>query len=195
MTATEDQAPSTAAPQVQFRATGGLGSWLASRRERTILAADRGGDASKLGMQARMELSLWRDVLAAELASMAPVPLAWADVLTEVSGGEQMSAAVAAVRDDGTWWPVLWAEWAVRRQDTGGHPDNTFAARYGIDEEAVDGWLRSLSPARDHAVRDALSRWWADVWPMDGARGGEGDSEFQAVSAAGFAIVGLRVTE
>jgi hypothetical protein len=189
MTAPEDTQASTAAPNVQFRATGGLGSWLASRQERTILAGGGG-----LGMQGRLELSLWRDVLTAELAALPPIPLAWADVLTEVSGGEQMSAAVASVRDDGSWWPVLWAEWAVRRQDTGGHPDNTFAARYGIDEDALDQWLRALSPARDHAVRDALSRWWAEVWPMDGARGGEEDGELQAVSVAGFAIVGLRVT-
>jgi hypothetical protein len=190
MTATEDQAASTAAPNVQFRARGGLDAWLASRQERTILAG-----AGSLGEQARLELHMLGDLLAAELRAMQPVPLAWAHALTEVSGGDQMSAGIAQVREDGSLRPVLWAEWIVCRHDAtaSGHPGNTFAARYGLDEDDLDAWLRSLSPARDHAVRDALSRWWAQVWPMDGARIGEEDGEFQAVSAAGFAIVGLRV--
>ena len=199
MTMTDGTAAGTAAPRVEFRATGGLGAWLESRRERTVLARDRDGGGTALGMQARLELALWRDVLAAELAAMPPIPLAWADALTEVTGGEQMSAAIAAVRPDGSHYPVLWAEWSVRRADIAGHPGNTFAARYGLDEDKLDSWLKSLSPARDHAVRDALSRWWAEVYPSGSFQMRDWQSIDQGtgldpVSVEGLAAVGLRVT-
>lgn len=196
MTDTGENAASTDTGSILARFWSGpeLGAWLASRRERTILA--RVGTGS-LSVQAKLELTARRELQGAELAAMLPVPLAWADALTEVVGGEQLSASIFAVDADGTFRAALWGEWAVAASDAraSGHPDDTYAARYGLDEAELDRWLRSLTPGQDDAVRDALSRWWADVYPMEGARGGADDNEFRSTSAAGFAAVGLRVAE
>ena len=59
-------------------------------------------------------------------------------------------------------------------------------------------FLGGLGPAADHALADAISRWWAEVVPVEGlTRSPDTDDEFppiDASSAEGFALVGLRVT-
>ena len=187
--------PRAGSARVDFAAPAELAAWLASRAERTIMSRAGADDgATSHGQQAKHDLLLFRELLAAELAAMPAVPLGWATALAEVTGGEQMSAAITAVSDDGTFRPVLWAEWAVASADARtGHPGNSYAARHGIDEDALGAWLRGLSPVLDYALRDALSRWWADVQPMDGAVLGDG-TVHESASAEGFAAVGLRVT-
>lgn len=158
--------------------------------------AQAGGDEpSSLSRQAKATVLERIELQAAELAAMKPIPLAWAEAFAAVAGGDQVSGAIFSVARDGTFRPVLWTEWTVAQADAraSGHPDDTLGARHGLDEDEVAAWLRGLTPGQDDALRDALSRWWADVNPADGARGGEDDSELRAVSAAGFAVVGLRV--
>lgn len=187
--------PATGSTRIDFAAASDMAAWLGSRANRTIMAQAGDAEPSSLSRQAKATVTERIELQAAELAAMAPIPLAWANVLAEVTGGDQLSGAIFAVARDGTFRPVLWAEWTVRQSDAraAGHPDDTFTARYGIDEDDFGGWLRGLTPGQDDALRDAMSRWWADVYPADGARGGEDDAELNAVSVAGFAIVGLRV--
>lgn len=57
---------------------------------------------------------------------------------------------------------------------------SSYAAKWGIDEQSLLDRLGALGPAADHALRDALSRWW---------------EQSREATAEGFAAVGLRVVE
>jgi hypothetical protein len=39
---------------------------------------------------------------------------------------------------------------------------SSYGVKWGIDETALLDYLRSLGPSADHALSDAVSRWWAN---------------------------------
>lgn len=186
--------PRAGSERVDFAAPRDMAAWLQSRSARLIA----GGEAPSMSQQAKTEIALHKVLLGASLAEVAPLTLGQARALAEVTGGETMSAALAAAGDR----PLLWQEAAVAFADArapaaGGklpaHPDDSYGTRHGIDEEETLALLAGLTVAQDAALRDALSRWWAEVYPRDGLQWRDG-GEWDAASPEGFAMAGLRIT-
>lgn len=151
---------------VQFTSSPGLAQWLLDR-------ADLFRAAPSAGLQAKTELMLWRDLLAAETARQR-----W--TLPEL-------AALAGVRNQRSWpaWVHVYAA---------GVPAGVgFAAgvmlesfqldpgRYtGFDQAAFTAKLLALGPVADHALVTAIARW------LDGKHEHDAD---------GWAAVGIQVTD
>lgn len=176
---------------VHFRADEDLYRWLESRRVRTLLggALDDGTpEATSADLQARRDLVLHRQLIAASLAEVPGFTLDELDVLAFIAG-EQVSMALRAVEPDtGETAPVLWRE-VIDGVSVGLVPGDA------VDFAALLGKLRPLTAAQDHALRDALSRAIA----ADSAAGPmpDGWTEEQArqVATRTFTGAGLRVTE
>jgi hypothetical protein len=169
MTTTDDR--------IQVRAGGELGRWLDDRANRM--------HAGSRHIQARSELELWHSALSSELRRIR-LTLAQASCIADVCNGWMLDAAMAGSL------PLVYAECydafrIARDVPAGLNPDiSSYGAKWGPEdsdpaawEQELLGYLRPLSPTADHALRDAISRWWAqDLDP----------------TVEGFAKVGLRVT-
>lgn len=151
--------------RVQFRAAERTLAWLQERSARMHTAT--------VSTQASTELGLWQDALAAELRRIR-LTLAQANCLADVLNGVMLTPASGG-------FPVVYTEAAdafdLARAD---HLDaDAYGTKWGIDEEALLRYLRSLGPTADHALHDAVSR-----WRLAGAE----------PTAKGWESVGLRVS-
>ncbi|MEU4234888.1 hypothetical protein AB0F17_62335 [Nonomuraea sp. NPDC026600] len=122
-------------------------------------------------MQATIELGLWRDALAIELSRIR-LTLGQARCLTDVLNGHLMAPGL------GFKVGLVYADCRDAFGSAGGYPPGYFGTKWGIDEQALLTYLGTQSPAADHALLDAITRWW--------------DLGVDA-SVEGFAQVGLTV--
>jgi hypothetical protein len=156
----------TAEPRVQVRLEDDTAGWLADRTKRMATPSHN--------IQARMELDMWRVVLAAELRRIR-LTLAQASCLADVLNGHLISPAVS-IRP-GLVYAEAFDAFDIAR-DTPIPEQSSYGAKWGIDERALLDYLARLGPAADHALLDAFSRWW--------------DQNHDA-TVEGFAAVGLTV--
>jgi hypothetical protein len=154
-------------PRLQVRVSADLERWIADRAERV------GVTPRSTDLQLRAELEMWREGLALELARIG-LSVAEASALADVVGGPLLWAGLgASVR-----FQAEDAFRIAREADPSGGAVSSYGAKHGIDEGALLVKLAALGPVGDHALADALSRWWASD--------GEAD-------AKGFRAVGIRV--
>lgn len=160
----------TVNPRLQIRLTDQdpLAAWLDSRSERMAT-----GSRSK---QALYELALWHSSLDLELRRIrltVPQARCIADVcntwMLDTTTGVSIGLVYAECDD----------AFRLAREAPGGI--SSYGAQHGIDEKELLDYLARLSPVADHALRDAIARWWQDDGRED--------------SVEGFARVGLRVTD
>ena len=127
-------------------------SWLLGRA-----AAMRQGDS--VPRQAALELDVWRDHLAAEVARTT-WRLGEVGCIADVLNAPLVERAVGA---------HLWAELADAFEGVEG----VYGAKWGVDEAALVAKARTLGPTACHALTAAVHRWWADpdrVHDVDGWR-------------------------
>ena len=158
--------------RLQVRIDGNLAAWLATRAG----LMHNGGSPDSPALQARIELGLWQSVLHLELRRIR-LTLPQARVIAAVCNGWLLDAAIAG--GPGLVFAECYDAFRIAREkDSLGI--SSYAAQYGIDEQALLDYLGSLGPAADAALRDAIVRWWED------------DRED---TVEGFDKVGLRVTD
>jgi hypothetical protein len=158
----------TADSRVHVRLGEEMIGWLTSRAGRM--------HAGSPHQQARAELGLWRAVLEAELRRLR-LTLPQARCVADVLGGTVLDAAIAA--GAGLAYGECFDAFRLARTGPGGEAAS-YGAKHGIKEEELLTYLAGLGPAADHALRDAIARWWA---------AGADDT------VAGFTATGLRIVE
>ena len=131
--------------------------WLTGRAERALAG-------QTLGLRARIELSMWRQVLAEELRRQRWT-LGQLGLIADALNGTMVPDAVA------TSVGLVAAEVIDATRSAPGQ----YAAKWGVDEDALTVALSRLSPAGDIALADAVARWWslgadhsADGWDAVG---------------------------
>ncbi|MEU2426876.1 hypothetical protein ABZ619_38690 [Streptomyces sp. NPDC007851] len=126
----------------------GLAAWLEDRTDRMNTGSN--------DIQARLELGMWRGALTAELRRIR-LTVDQANCLADVMNGSLMDAALA-----GSAGIVFYnaADAFQLARETPFPGESTYGAKWDIDEEALLGYLRALGPTADHALHDAISRWW-----------------------------------
>lgn len=159
--------------RIQTRISEDLEAWLAGRSGRF--------HTGSVDRQARTELELWHSALDAELRRIR-LTLAQAMCIADVCNGYMLSPGIAS--NVGMVHAECYDAFRGARIGPGGvnmGDTASYGAKWGIDERALLDYLDSLGPAADHALHDAIVRWWED--------------DDRGDSAAGFAKVGLRVTD
>jgi hypothetical protein len=152
--------------RIQYRAGEQLFAFLALR-------AMRMGTSSP-DIQARVEVEIWRAVMAAELRRI-PLTLAEATCLASVLKGHPPARGPVS-----SSIPVCYAECQQVFELAAETPgETTYGTRYGMSEDTLLTKLRRLGPAADLALEDALARWHAHN-PQD-------------PTPDGFARAGLRI--
>jgi len=150
---------------VHVRLDGETAAWLAGRADRMSTGSHH--------QQARTELGLWRTVLGAELRRIR-LTLPQARCVADVLHGTLTNPAVAS--GAGLAYAECYDAFRIARATPGGE---SYGAKHGVDEQELLDYLATLGPAADHALRDAIARWWAQPDPGD--------------SPEGFAAAGLQV--
>lgn len=162
-----DTAGTPADGRVQVRLDDATAAWLAGRTARSQLGSPH--------QQARAELALLSDILAAELHGIR-LTLEQASCIADVAGGSLLQPS--AMRPGRVFAECYDAFRIARAHDPAGI--SSYGKKHGVDEDELLEYLGSLGPAADHALADAVSRWWA----------GEHDA-----TAEGFAAAGLLVAD
>jgi hypothetical protein len=151
--------------RVQVRLDDATAAWLASRAERAATGSPH--------RQARAELALLDMLLAAELRGLR-LTLPEARCVADVVAGSLLQTSV--MRPGRVYAECFDAFRIARDRDPAGI--SSYGEKHGIDEGRLLTYLGGLGPAADHALADAVSRWWA------------GDCDD---TPEGFAAVGLQV--
>jgi hypothetical protein len=162
--------------RIQVRIDGDLAEWLNGR-------ADLMHNGPSLNIQARIELGMWRDALPAELRRIR-LTLAQASCIADVCNGWLMSPGIAVSL--GLVYAECYDAFRIAR-DTPLGDLSSYGAKWGPEgcdpvkwEQDLLTYLGTLGPVADHALQDAIARWWES----------NGDTTVE-----GFAKIGLRVTE
>lgn len=133
--------------RVQFRSSERTFTWLQTRS-----ALMHTGTVST---QAQMELGMWQDALAAELRRIR-LTLDQANCVADVLNGAMITPGIAGS------FPGVYVEltdaFQLARADHLG--EAAYGTKWDIDEEALLAYLRTLGPTADHALHDAVARWW-----------------------------------
>lgn len=145
----------------QFRLDDGTLDWLTDRAHRM--------HAMSPHVQARTEIELWRMALTTELRRLR-FTLGEINCIADILNGTLLSPGMMVNL------PLTWAEAEDAFSFATGQA--SYGTKWEIGERALLAKLRILGPAADHALHDAVSRWW---------EAGH-DS-----TAEGWAAVGLRV--
>ncbi len=155
--------------RVQVRLDEDTATWLDDRAERM--------QGNSRPEQVRVEVSTFRYALAAELRRIR-LTLNQANCIADALMDTQVTSGVA-VRVPAVYANVADAFGLANNDHL---PLATYGSRWDIDEQALLDYLRTLGPTADHALHDAVSRWWAS------------DHE-DRVSVQGWRAVGLRVID
>ena len=157
----------TADTRIQARLSPGLAAWLDDRAARSV--------AGSRHEQGRAELELWHTALAAELRGIR-LTLGEAACVADVLKGSIIQMTVSR---PGTVYAQCYDAFRLAREHDPARIDS-YGQKHGIDEGKLLDYLGGLGPAADHALADAISRWWGrDL----------------GATADGFAAVGLAVPE
>lgn len=151
--------------RIQVRVSPEAGAWLEDRAERMHTGSHH--------EQARAELAMWRDALAAELRRIR-LTRAQAACIADVLNSSHIQPGIGR---------LVYAEVsdAFMLANDGPVPGySSYGKKWNIDEQALLEYLLRLGPTADHALLDAFSRWWA----LDGE-----------ATVEGFAEVGLTVVD
>jgi hypothetical protein len=138
-----------AGDRISTRLTGpGLAEWLDDRTERMMTGS--------IDIQARIELGIWRGALAGELRRIR-LTVDQVNCLADVMNGTIMDAALA-----GSAGMVFYnaADAFQLARDTPFPGESSYGAKWGIDENELLEYVQRLGPTADHALHDAISRWW-----------------------------------
>jgi hypothetical protein len=154
--------------RIQTRISERLETWLTGRAGHFHT-----GSADQ---QARTELELWNSTLGAELRRIR-LTLKQASCVADVCNGWVMGPGIAI--GTGQVFAECHDAFQLARSGPGGDI-SSYGERWGIDEQELLQYLSTLGPAADHALQDAIARWW------------ELDDDATVES---FAKVGLRVTD
>jgi hypothetical protein len=145
-----------------------VATWLTDRNKRM--------HTGSIHVQARVELSLWHTALQAELrrmrftvAELNCIAYAMNNALIQPGIAITVPAAFAELSDAFT---------IARENDPAGI--SSYGAKWGIDEEMLLAKVRALGPTADHALHDAVSRWW-ESQPDDGTGTDEPEEGWPAV--------------
>lgn len=163
-------------PRIQARLTDDMAGWLDGRAERM--------NTGSRNQQAITELTLWRAVLNIELHRIR-VTLEQASCIADVLNGFTLDPAISL--GVGRVYAECYGAFRDAR-DKGGEPSSYGAKHAPLNVDAAEweqtllDYLGGLNMTADHALRDAIARWWAV--PDDP----------EVSDAARFAMVGLRVT-
>jgi hypothetical protein len=152
--------------RIQVRVDDATTAWLADRGTRMLTGSHH--------QQAKVELAMWKAALRAELRRVR-LTLAQLNCLADVLNGTLITAGIAGSV------PVVFLEVsdAFQLARTGPVPDlSSYGEKHGIDEAALLAYLHTIGPTADHALHDAVSRWWAG---------------HREATAEGWAAVGLAV--
>lgn len=156
--------------RIQTRVSERLVEWLLDR-------ANRLGSGGSIHMQAGHDLDMLRALLARELGRIR-LTVNEANCVADILNGTMLSAgemaAFPAVATD-----VAEAFQLAREEAFPG--EVSYGEKWGIDEDRLVSYLRALGASADHALADAISRWWA--------------ADDHAGTVEGWARVGLRVRE
>ena len=176
-------------PRIQSRISADIAEWLDGRAERM-----NGGSRHQ---QAAAELVLWRSVLDIELGRIR-LTLGQANCIANVCSGWLMDAAVGS--RPGLVYAECYDAFQIAREAP--VPDlSSYGAKWGPDARAAAQWeqdllhyLGGLNAVADHALRDAISRWWQlpdeEPLPEDAT-----DEDAAKAQIARFAAVGLHVSD
>ncbi|OEJ21028.1 hypothetical protein [Streptomyces subrutilus] len=134
--------------RISTRLSGDVAEWLEDRTDRMMTGSK--------DIQARQELAMWRGALAGELRRIR-LTVDQANCLADVMNGTIMDAALAGSAGI-VFYNAADAFQLVHDSPFAG--ESTYGAKWGIDEEALLKYLRGLGPTADHALHDAISRWW-----------------------------------
>jgi hypothetical protein len=123
--------------------------WLSGR-------ADLMGANASPHLQAAAELTLWRETLAAELGKVR-MSCGEAACLADISHRATLDTNVSVSLS------LLYGKAfdAFRADFDTTELSGLYGKKHGIDEQALLNKLVRLTPTQDHALRDALARWWA----------------------------------
>lgn len=135
--------------RIQTRVSEDIAAWLADRAERMFTG---GRD-----LQARTELGIWKDALTAELRRIR-LTLNQANCLADILNGAMISPGIAGRA------PVVLMEasdaFHLAREEPLAYDEVPYGTKWNIDEKTLTEYLRSLGPTADHALHDAVNRWW-----------------------------------
>jgi hypothetical protein len=134
--------------RISTRLPEDLAGWLEDRTDRMMTGSE--------DIQARLELAMWRGALAGELRRIR-LTVDQANCLADVMNGTILDAALAGSA------PIVFYNAADAFQLVHESPfpgESTYGKKWGIDEEALLKYLRGLGPTADHALHDAITRWW-----------------------------------
>lgn len=154
-------------PRIQVRISDEVAAWLADRAQRMHTVSHH--------QQARIELGMWHAALDAELRRIQ-LTLAQASCIADVLNSPILDPALSG-NVPRVFWLVTDACQLAKSDRFGGL--SSYGVKWGIDEAALLGYLQTLGPTADHALHDAVSRWWKTD---------------QEATVAGWAAVGLRVS-
>ncbi|WP_433357774.1 hypothetical protein ACQP25_44350 (plasmid) [Microtetraspora malaysiensis] len=129
--------------RVQTRVTPEVAAWLLDRSARMHTGSNH--------LQAKIELSLWRDAMAAELRRIR-LTVEQACCLADVLNGHMMSPGIAYGAG------LVFAECYDAFDIASGY--STYGKKWNIDEAALLDLVMKLGPVADHALMDAFARWW-----------------------------------
>jgi hypothetical protein len=134
--------------RIQFRAGDRVFAFLAGR---ALRMGTRSAD-----LQARAEIELWRDVMAAELRTVI-LTLAEARCVAGILKGHRPSPAPVNA-SIGRCYAEADQAFRIAREAAATAPAGKW---WSVDEDALLGKLRRLGPAADLALEDAIARWHA----------------------------------
>ncbi|MEU6713047.1 hypothetical protein ABZ897_16315 [Nonomuraea sp. NPDC046802] len=159
-------------PRIQARLSDDMAAWLNERSARM--------HSSGHNEQAKIELSLWRDALALELRRIR-LALNQAMCIADVLNGHLMSPGLGY--RPGLVYAELYDAFDIAND--GPVPGySSYGKKWDIDEQQLLNYLGKLSPVADHALLDAMCRWW------------ELQSREQGLDdAKAFAHVGIRIID
>jgi hypothetical protein len=142
-------------------------AWLVDRSERMATGGPN--------RHAPMELELWRMALRAELRRIR-LTLPQIGCVADVLNGTMMLTPGMALNV-----PIVYANVSDAFMLAREYGEiSSYGNKWGIDEEELKTYLLRLGPTADHALHDAVSRWW------------DGEHEHSVV---GWTAVGLPVAD
>ncbi|MFD9151509.1 hypothetical protein [Streptomyces diastaticus] len=134
--------------RIQTRVEEDLADWLTERDLRMHTGSHH--------IQAKLELGMWRRALAAELRRIR-LTLNQANLIASVLSGTVMTpeivgSAPAVLMEVGDAFHLA--------RETPLPGEAPYGETWSVDEDALLHYLRTLGPTADHALFDAVSRWW-----------------------------------